>query len=892
MSVQSRQPQRSREGRVPPHDLEAEAAVLSSCMLDKAALDTVRGLIAPEHCYADANRRILEAVFALDDAGHPVDVVTVATKLREQNRLEQSGGTVYLASITDATPAVAHVDHHAKTVRDLWRVRQAIALHQTKAAEGFFGIESVQEWLEQTETALSGIGSVGYGTELEGIGTIAARYYQSMVAAKQRGQAILGTATGFTDLDERTGGLFDGDLTIVAARPGLGKTSLATALARNVAGSGEGVAFFSLEMPRDQIAMRMLCAEEYLDANRIRRGQLSADDWSRLMRGTTTLASLPIWVDDTPAITVQELRAKVRRLQRQILQAPTEHCRKLGLVAVDYLQLMKGIREKGDTREREVASLSQGLKNLAKQLRLPVVALSQLNRSVEKKGSDKRPQLSDLRECIPGDARVLLANGQRVRMDTLVGSERSVVCLDPGALKLTARRARFVEAGQKEVWRVRLRSGRSFRASFDHPVLTLQGWKPLNQLHHHEEIAVPRGYRLTGTRVMAPELARLLGYLVSNGSYKRLRSVGVTLPEPELRQDAQTIAQTYLGVRCREHKHWSGTHSIELTNVARGPGGNAAINWLRELGIHGHATPEKRTPEILFGADSVVLGQYIAGLYAGDGSVVRRRRGGWTIKYVSTSMELLREIQHLLLRLGVMAVLGKPTRHTKSTVDIAELRISDKANVLAFARAVPIPGKKGKRLQRAAAESQGRTNEHHDRLPNVVERALRVFMLARGIRYRDAGYICQRKRINRQALGALAHKLTALGHDGEETRHWAMLAESDVLWDAVESVQREGVEPVYDATVDAAANFIVDDVIVHNSGAIENDADSVWLLYRDSYYHRDAGPEVELDVAKQRNGPTGVVKLMFRGKNMRYDNAELADDYGVATGANEWDANV
>jgi len=224
-----------RSGRVPPHDLNAEGAVLAACLLDQSAIDTVRGLIEPEHCYADANRRILEAVYALDDASTPVDLVTVASKLRDLQRLEQVGGTPYLAQLSDATPAVAHVEHHAKAVRDLWRVRQAIALHHEKAAEGYTAtIESVQDWLEQTENALSLIGGVGYETDLESLGEIAARYYQSLVAAKQGG--MLGTSTGFKDLDERTGGLFDGDLTIVAGRPGLGKSSLATALARNVQG--------------------------------------------------------------------------------------------------------------------------------------------------------------------------------------------------------------------------------------------------------------------------------------------------------------------------------------------------------------------------------------------------------------------------------------------------------------------------------------------------------------------------------------------------------------------------------------------------------------------------------------------------------------------------------
>lgn len=393
-------PLRPQGGRVPPHDLASEAAVLSACLLDRETIDTVRAIIGPEHCYADAHRRILEAIYVLDDLSQPVDLVSVASKLKETNHLEQAGGSAYLAEISDATPAVAHVDHHAKTVRDLWCLRQAISLHQEKSAEAFVGISTnVQEWIEKTEHELALLAGIGHDSELEQVGEIATRYYGQLAAASERGQTILGTPTGYIDLDERTGGLFDGDLIIVAGRPGLGKTSLATCIARNVAKEDLGVAVFSLEMPREQLGMRMMCAEELLDANLVRRGKLQADDWRRLSSASNALAQLPIWIDDKPMMTVQEIRAKVRRLQRRIASGDTRApCKKLGLVALDYLQLMKGIRERGDTREREVASISQGLKNLAKSLQVPVLALSQLNRSVERKGSDKRPQMSDLRE--------------------------------------------------------------------------------------------------------------------------------------------------------------------------------------------------------------------------------------------------------------------------------------------------------------------------------------------------------------------------------------------------------------------------------------------------------------------------------------------------------------
>lgn len=403
-----------REGVMPPHSLAAEAAVVSTCLLNASAIDTVRALVEPGHCYAKAHSLILEAIYHLDDAQQPVDLVTVSTRLRSQQRLDEAGGNAYLAQIVDATPAVANVEEHGRIVRDLWRVRQAILLFQLKTSEGLTApIESVQEWLEGAEHALEQINGIGQEGDLELVGSVAASYYATLKSARERGTSLLGAPTGFVDLDQKTGGLFGGDLIVVAGRPGLGKTSLATSIARAVATPhddepGLGVAFFSLEMPKAQIGMRMMCAEEQLDAARVRRGELGDGDWSRLMRAAATLSQLPIWIDDTPAITVAELRSKTRRLQRLIEHGKTNvPCKKLGLVCVDYLQLMKGVRERGDTREREVASLSSGLKNLAKRLQVPVLALSQLNRSVEQKAAkDKRPRLSDLREsgAIENDA--------------------------------------------------------------------------------------------------------------------------------------------------------------------------------------------------------------------------------------------------------------------------------------------------------------------------------------------------------------------------------------------------------------------------------------------------------------------------------------------------------
>jgi len=396
-------------GRVPPHDLDAEAAVLSAILLDRDALDRVLEFLKPDHFYSEANGRIFEAATKLALDGTPIDIVSVASWLRDREKLVQVGGAGYLAQLSDATPAVAHVGAHAKTVREKWRVRQLIATCQRIAAEGYGDTGAVQEFIDGAEQAVYELARTPESTAVVPIAHALKEAFQQITAAAARGDRITGRSTGYEKLDAKIAGLHDGDLTIVAARPGMGKTSFVLNLAVNIASpraveggaqTMDGVAVFSLEMPREQLATRMVCSEGRVDLGKLRQGMLQADDWRRLNEAASYLSSLPIWLDDTPAIGVLELRAKVRRMQAEYNRpaTPTTPERRLGLVVIDYLQLMKG-RDGVASREQEISEISRALKGLAKELRIPVIALSQLNRAVETRSTkDKRPQLSDLRE--------------------------------------------------------------------------------------------------------------------------------------------------------------------------------------------------------------------------------------------------------------------------------------------------------------------------------------------------------------------------------------------------------------------------------------------------------------------------------------------------------------
>lgn len=385
--------------RTPPQDLDAEAAVLSAVLLSRDAFDQVADTLKAEHFYAEAHRRIFEAACDLIANGKPADLRTVASWLRDRGRLDQIGGAAYLGQISDAVPAVANVSAYAQIVRDKARIRSVVTVCQRIAADGYGQIEDAQSFVDKAEQSLYEIAHEQAPTTMVALGEAARIAFRTIGEAATRGKAITGLPTGLERLDSLTAGLHPGELTIVAARPGMGKSSLAMDLALNVASASEepaSVAFFSLEMPKEQLAMRAACAWGRVDVSKLRQHhRLTERDWADITRAMADITKLPIAIDDTAGLSLLELRAKTRRAAADFAR---ENKPPLGLVVIDYLQLMRG-DPSAKSREQEVAGVSRGLKQLAKELGVPVIALAQLNRNVEARGkNDKRPQLSDLRE--------------------------------------------------------------------------------------------------------------------------------------------------------------------------------------------------------------------------------------------------------------------------------------------------------------------------------------------------------------------------------------------------------------------------------------------------------------------------------------------------------------
>lgn len=375
--------------RQAPQSLDAESSILGGILIDGEAINKVLEFLEADHFYKKSHRVIYQSLLSLFSDSEPIDVVSVANRLSKQGKLDEIGGAPYLGILAANTPSSANIGHYAQIVREKGIMRKLIDAGNEIIEKAYAGQSEVNDLLDGAEKVIFEIGNEnnqGGFTALKDIVKISFKQIEQLYENKQH---ISGVATGFKDLDKITHGLQPADLIIVAGRPSMGKTSLALNMASNAAIQHKvPVAVFSLEMSKESLVSRMLCSEGMVDAGKVRGGFLRESDWPKLTRAAARLSEAPLFIDDTSESTIFEMRTKARRLKK-------EHG--LGLIIVDYLQLMRGSSGKMESREREISEISRGLKALAKELNIPVVALSQLNRSLESR-QDKRPMPSDLRE--------------------------------------------------------------------------------------------------------------------------------------------------------------------------------------------------------------------------------------------------------------------------------------------------------------------------------------------------------------------------------------------------------------------------------------------------------------------------------------------------------------
>jgi replicative DNA helicase len=854
--------------KLAPQALESEQSVLGSILIDSDAILKVADFLRPADFYRQQHADIFEAMLALHGQREPIDLVTLADELARRERLEPIGGPAYLAGLMNVVPTAVHVEHYGRIVERKAVLRNIIAAAGKIAAVGYEEANDAEAAIDRAESILFEISQHRGIAGFESLATLLGQAYDRLEYLHDHRGQLLGIPSGLAQLDALLGGFQPSDLIILAARPSVGKTSLALNIAQHASvREAKKVAVFSLEMSKEQLALRLLSSETGINPRPLQTGFMEETDWSKIATVMNDMAGAPMWIDDSPVLSVMELRTKARRLELEQ--------RGIDLVIVDYLQLMQASAPTREpNRVQEVSEISRGLKQLARELKVPVIALSQLSRGVEQRGSAE-PRLSDLREsgCLSPDTRILRADtGAQVTIrDLLASGERNVpVWSVDDHLRLVRRTmTRLFSSGLKPTFRLRLASGREVKASANHPFLTFQGWRRLDELAADTRVAVPR-------RIAAPSLLRpwpdaeviLLAHLIGDGTITPHQPLHYTNAD-EANLDAVETAAAHFGItprRVRQDRWWH----IYLPSphpLARGRH-NPVARWLQGMGLYGRRAHEKFLPSTLHQLPETQLRLFVRHLWATDGSVTVSRKGAIRVYYATTSRRLAEDVQALLLRLDIASRLrtvrlrgGRPGY----TVDV-----SGRADQYRFLSGVGVHGARDARCAEALAALPARGNPNVDTLPLDVWGHVKVAAAGRGWSERTlqaaagaqySGSSFYRRAPSRPRLTVLASALE------DPDLHEA--ATSDMLWDRVVSIDPLGEEEVFDATVPDTHNFVANGIVVHNS--IEQDADVVIFLYRDGEQNPDSEVElVKAKIAKHRNGPIGEVPLQFRKTNTRF----------------------
>jgi replicative DNA helicase len=863
-----------------PQNIEAECGALGSIIIDPEAIVQVSDFLHADDFYRDAHRTIYEVILQLYEEHEPADFITICDELERRNKLEEVGGASYITSLINQVPTSGNVEFYARIVERTAILRRLIhAAGQIAAIAYEEGDADIA--LDKAEQLIFNISQRHARSDFAHMRDILAEYMNKLDQLHERRGTIVGVPTGFTDLDRLTGGLQKSDLIVLASRPGIGKTSLSLSLAHNTALKYQNsIAVFSLEMSKDQLAQRLLSMDAGIDQQRLRTGRIEEDEWDRIVYAMDTLSEANIWIDDTAGISTMEMRSKARRLHAQ---------HNIDLIIVDYLQLMQATigGRRNENRVQEISEISRSLKGLARELNIPVLALAQLSRAVESRQS-KVPQLSDLREsgCLTGETLVYLPDtGIYKPIEQLVGQAGfQVLALNTESWKLEPCQVSWAFAtGCKAIYRITTRLGRTVRATANHKFLTVHGWQRLGELSLETRIALPR--RLPGptqVTISEDELA-LLGHLIGDGCTLPSHAIQFTTYELELAEMVASLATTVFGgtiaPRISKERGWYQVYlppGFHLTHRVHNP----IVSWLSKMGIFGLRSYEKRVPDVVFAQPTTGIARFLRHLWSTDGCInlSQGQRHYTNIYYASSSKELVRQVQSLLLRLDINATLSRHPQVGKGR-DQYHVSVTGKHDVEQFITQIGTLSQYKMAHQNAIVDYHAPrlANTNRDVLPREIWRmyavpamqtasiTTRQMQASLGNAYCGTGLYKQ--NLSRERAARLAQVVNS--------EQLARLAQSDVYWDEIISIEPDGEAEVYDLTVDKLHNFVAGDIVVHNS--IEQDSDIVMFIYRDDLYNPESERKniADIIIAKHRNGPVGEISLYFQASQTRFRDLEL-----------------
>ncbi|MFN8074108.1 MAG: replicative DNA helicase [Kineosporiaceae bacterium] len=818
-------------GRTPPQDIVAEQSVLGGMLLSKDAIADVIEELRGTDFYRPAHELVYEAILDLYGRGEPADAITVADELTKRGELGRIGGPAYLHTLLSSVPTAANAGYYAKIVRERAVLRRLVEAGTRIVQLGYAADGGdVEELVNEAQAEVYAVAERRKTEDYAPIGEIIEGTIDEIEASSHRSDGMIGVPTGFIDLDRLTNGLHPGQMIVIAARPAMGKSTVGLDICRSAAiHARQAAVIFSLEMSRNEIVMRLLSAEATIPLQNMRKGTMREEDWTRLARTMGNVSEAPLFIDDSPNMSLMEIRAKCRRLKQR---------NDLKLVVIDYLQLMTS-GKRVENRQQEVSEFSRALKLLAKELEVPVIAISQLNRGPEQR-TDKKPQMSDLREsgCLPASARVLRADtGAEVSLGELYAAgERDVPVwsLDESLRYVRRHLTHVFATGTKPVFRLRLSSGRTVRATGNHPFLTVEGWRPLDELVPGARLAVPR-------HVPPPDR-------IEPRSAGQLRDLAAALAgDIAVEADLSCLPKAQVGELAR--LLWARCGGVGLGEPGR-------VWWTLADAAH---------------ARSLAASLLRYGISCRHESVTSTGEGVRLV--VDDADDLRRVLGEVLLPDGtVRDDETAPPVHEGSLLVARRLFAALRSPGAAQPTAGPSVGGGVVPAQSAAADP-GVWDEVRSVLDDDVLHA-RELVAATAVELAAArrGAHAQAPLVPQPTLAGMAPSRERLARvvavlDRAELDIHAL---NDVLWDTVEAIEPDGVEEVYDATVLGTHNFVADGIAVHNS--IEQDADMVILLHREDAYEKESPRAGEADfiVAKHRNGPTDTITVAFQGHYSRF----------------------
>jgi replicative DNA helicase len=854
--------------RNPPHSREAEESVIGAVLLSNEAVNEVMDRIHPPDFYVPAHQAIFESVRELFDSNQAIDAVTVSESLRRRGELDKVGGVAYLTRLVDIVPSTSNILYYAGIVEEHAKRRELIRAGASVTEFAFDIDDEIARVLDRAEQAVLSVAERRSAQTLLEVGPLFNDVLEQIELLEQRGSELTGLATGFVDLDKKLAGLQPSNLVVIAARPAMGKSSLALGIAVNAAIQTEPVAIFSLEMSKEEIVQRILSSVGRVDSMKLRSGQLGPL-WQRVVDAAGKMYKAPIYIDDSPVVTVTDIRAKCRRLKRK---------KGLSLVVIDYLQLMEASNR--ENRQQEISEITRNLKNLARELEVPVIAVSQLNRSLEAR-EDKRPRLSDLREsgCLVASTRLVRADSNaEVTLGELVQSGAADVpvwSLDDHYRLVPSNLSHAFSSGFKPVFDLELASGRTIRGSGNHPFLTLDGWVRLDDLEPGDRIAATRRLGESGAPPgMTDDQIVVLAHMIGDGCHLANHALQYTTVDLGNADIVASAAERAFGVvpRLKKERTWFQLYLAAPQPLGRGRR-NPLAEWLDGLGLFDKRSHELFVPGPVFALPAEGIALFLRNLWATDGCV-------WTdgtmatISYATSSRQLANDVQSLLTRLDIQSrVRVVPQSKGK---DQHHVVVQGHESRLRFLTVVGVTGAWGVIAQRMVSVIEARqANPNVDSIPSSVWEYIRFKAmpaarvsareLARRLGMSYCGSALYKSGVSRARMKRLASAL--------DDPYLDDLAESDVLWDRVVAVTPAGVEEVFDATVDVTHNFLANGVVAHNS--IEQDADVVMFIYRHEYYHPEDQERkgiAEVIVAKHRAGSTGPVEVTFQPEFTRFAN--------------------